>query len=52
MVGDGAARRVGACRARDGAGAVGKQVEENPLLALLVAGAVGYGLALLIHGKS
>ncbi len=27
------------------------QVEENPLLSLLVAGAVGYGLALLIHGR-
>lgn len=36
---------------RDGRHAVSTQVEENPMLALLIAGAVGYGLALLVHGR-
>ena len=36
---------------RQGTDAVGRQVEENPMLALLVAGAIGYGLAILIHGR-
>ncbi|MGU3388859.1 CsbD family protein [Methylobacterium sp. D53M] len=36
---------------RDGRSAVGARVEENPLVALLIAGAVGYGLALLVHGR-
>ena len=37
---------------RQGADTVSHKVEENPLVALLIAGAVGYGLALLIHGRS
>lgn len=36
---------------RDGRAAVGSRVEENPLIALMIAGAVGYGLALLLHGR-
>ncbi|MCJ2130149.1 CsbD family protein [Methylobacterium sp. E-045] len=36
---------------RDGARAVESRVEENPLIALVIAGAVGYGLALLLHGR-
>lgn len=36
---------------RDGRSAVGSRVEENPLIALVIAGAVGYGLALLLHGR-
>jgi uncharacterized protein YjbJ (UPF0337 family) len=36
---------------RQGRRAVGHQVEESPIVALLVAGAVGYGLALLIHSR-
>lgn len=36
---------------RDGSRAVSAQVEENPLVALLIAGAVGYGLALLLHAR-
>lgn len=36
---------------RDGTRAVGSRVEENPLIALVIAGAVGYGLALLLHGR-
>lgn len=36
---------------RQGGDVLQQQVEENPLVALLVAGAVGYGLALLIHGR-
>ena len=36
---------------RQGTDVVGRQVEENPMLALLVAGAIGYGLATLIHGR-
>lgn len=36
---------------KQGQNVVERQVEENPLLALLVAGAVGYGLALLVHGR-
>ncbi|MEH3147839.1 MAG: CsbD family protein [Methylobacterium frigidaeris] len=36
---------------RHGARTVTHQVEESPLVALLIAGAVGYGLALLIHGR-
>lgn len=34
---------------RDGQRAVASRVEENPMVALLIAGAVGYGLALLLH---
>ena len=37
---------------RQGVDTVAHKVEENPLVALLIAGAVGYGLALLIHGRS
>lgn len=37
--------------ARHGARTVTHYVEETPLVALLVAGAVGYGLALLVHGR-
>ena len=37
---------------RQGTDTVSHKVEENPLVALLIAGAVGYGLALLIHGRS
>lgn len=36
---------------RQGQNALEHQVEENPLIALLVAGAIGYGLAMLIHGR-
>ncbi|MDH2314006.1 CsbD family protein [Methylobacterium brachiatum] len=36
---------------REGRAAVGARVEENPLVALLIAGAVGYGIALLFHGR-
>ena len=36
---------------RQGTDVIEHQVEENPLLALLIAGAIGYGLALLIHGR-
>ncbi|GJE58776.1 CsbD family protein [Methylobacterium trifolii] len=36
---------------RDGRQAVSARVEENPLVALLIAGAVGYGLALLLHSR-
>jgi hypothetical protein len=37
---------------RDGSRAVGHQVSENPLLSVLVAGAIGYALAWMIHGSS
>lgn len=37
--------------ARYGTRTVTHAVEETPLLALLLAGAVGYGLALLVHGR-
>ncbi|QRE77506.1 CsbD family protein [Methylobacterium aquaticum] len=37
--------------AQRGTRTVTHAVEETPLLALLVAGAVGYGLALLVHGR-
>jgi ElaB/YqjD/DUF883 family membrane-anchored ribosome-binding protein len=37
---------------RDGSRAVGQQVSENPLLSVLVAGAIGYALAWMIHGSS
>ena len=36
---------------RQGRRAVSHQVEESPLVALMIAGAVGYGLALLIHSR-
>ena len=36
---------------REGRRAVAHRVEESPLVALLIAGAVGYGLALLIHSR-
>jgi ElaB/YqjD/DUF883 family membrane-anchored ribosome-binding protein len=35
---------------QEGSRAVGQRVTENPLLSLFVAGAVGYGLAWMIHG--
>jgi ElaB/YqjD/DUF883 family membrane-anchored ribosome-binding protein len=35
---------------QEGSRAVGQRVTENPMLALFVAGAVGYGLAWMIHG--
>lgn len=37
---------------REGTDAVSKQVGESPLAAILIAGAVGYILALLVHGRS
>ncbi|GEP00764.1 CsbD family protein [Methylobacterium haplocladii] len=37
---------------RDGHRAVTSRVEENPMVALLIAGAVGYGLALLLHSSN
>ena len=37
---------------RDGSRAVGQQVSENPLLSILLAGAIGYALAWMIHGSS
>ncbi len=37
--------------ARHGTRTVTHYVEETPLLALLLAGAAGYGLALLLHGR-
>jgi ElaB/YqjD/DUF883 family membrane-anchored ribosome-binding protein len=37
---------------REGREAVGRSVGEYPLTALLVAGAVGYGVAWLIHARS
>ncbi len=36
---------------RDGRQAVSRQVEESPLAAILIAGAVGYILSLLVHGR-
>jgi uncharacterized protein YjbJ (UPF0337 family) len=36
---------------RQGRNAVSRQVEEAPLASLLIAGLVGYGLAVLIHGR-
>ncbi len=36
---------------RHGHRVVSARVEESPFLALLIAGAVGYGLALLVHGR-
>jgi len=39
-------------RAGEAARVVARPVEQYPLMALLVAGAVGYGLAWLIHGRS
>ena len=36
---------------REGSRAVSRQVEESPLAAILVAVAIGYGLALLIHSR-
>ena len=36
---------------REGREAVSRQVEQSPLAAMLIAGAVGYALALLIHGR-
>jgi ElaB/YqjD/DUF883 family membrane-anchored ribosome-binding protein len=37
---------------REGSRAIGQQVTDKPLLSLLVAGAVGYALAWMIHGNS
>jgi ElaB/YqjD/DUF883 family membrane-anchored ribosome-binding protein len=36
---------------RQGAEDLADRVEERPLLALLVAGAIGYGLAYLLHAR-
>lgn len=36
---------------RESRRAVSRQVEQSPLAALLLAGAVGYALALLVHGR-
>ena len=36
---------------REGRRAVAHRVEESPVVALLIAGAVGYGLGLLIHSR-
>ncbi len=36
---------------REGSQAVSRQVAESPLAAILVAVAIGYGLALLIHSR-
>ncbi|GJE29527.1 CsbD family protein [Methylobacterium organophilum] len=44
-------RQHGGTYLRDGRAAVESRVEESPFLALLIAGAVGYGLALLLHGR-
>ncbi|CAO4177823.1 CsbD family protein [Methylorubrum populi] len=43
--------RHGGTYLRDGRERVETQVGENPFLALLIAGAVGYGLALLLHSR-
>ena len=43
--------RHGGTYLREGRERVEDQVGENPLLALLIAGAVGYGLALLLHRR-
>ncbi|WP_232631238.1 CsbD family protein [Methylobacterium sp. Leaf118] len=43
--------RHGGTYLRDGRERVETQVGESPFLALLVAGAVGYGLALLLHSR-
>ena len=45
------ATKDGGAYLRDGTRAVEARVEENPLIALLIAGAVGYGLALLLHAR-
>jgi ElaB/YqjD/DUF883 family membrane-anchored ribosome-binding protein len=36
---------------QDGSRAISQQVAETPWLSLAVAGAVGYGLAWMIHGR-
>ena len=36
---------------QDGRRVVSRQVEESPIAALLIAGAVGYVMALLVHGR-
>ncbi|WP_158803204.1 CsbD family protein [Acidisoma sp. L85] len=38
-------------QAADAATAVGKGVEQQPLIALLIAGAVGYALGKLLHPR-
>lgn len=43
--------RNGGTYLRDGRERVQSQVGENPFVALLIAGAVGYGLALLLHSR-
>ncbi len=43
--------RHGGTYLRDGRERVQAQVGENPFVALLIAGAVGYGLALLLHSR-
>lgn len=43
--------RHGGTYLRDGRERVQSQVGENPFLALLIAGAVGYGLALLVNNS-
>ena len=43
--------RQGGAYLRDGRARVEDHVGDNPLLALVIAGAVGYGLALLLHGR-
>jgi ElaB/YqjD/DUF883 family membrane-anchored ribosome-binding protein len=37
---------------REGSRAVSQRMSENPWLSLAVAGAVGYGLAWMVHGRS
>lgn len=36
---------------REGSKAISRQVEESPFVAIVIAGAVGYLLAVLIHGR-
>lgn len=45
------ARDDPAAYARHGGNAARRQVEANPLVAVLIAGAVGYLLSYLVHGK-
>ena len=48
------ARQVGDAAAKYGAPAaeyVRRNTTEQPLLALLIAGAIGYGIAYIIHGR-
>lgn len=37
--------------AREGTRAVTREIEESPMMAILIAGVVGYAMAWLIHGR-